>query len=226
MIKIDAFIPLRGGSKSIKNKNIKPIAGKPLCCWTIEAALNCDFVESVYISTDSEEIKSVIKQFDYQNLEFVNRSPESASDTASSEIALLEFAHKSNADSIVFIQATSPLLSSEELKNGIIIHQTKNNESVLSVVPQKRFIWTKSDDKSSFIPSNYDPFNRPRRQDFEGYWVENGAFYISTRKSIIKSSNRFVPPFHIAEMSEESYYEIDEPSDWVIIEQLLQNRAR
>jgi N-acylneuraminate cytidylyltransferase len=58
-----AFIPLRGGSKGIPGKNIKPIAGKPLCRWTIEAAAEAARIDRVYVATDSQEIASVVRSF-------------------------------------------------------------------------------------------------------------------------------------------------------------------
>ena len=58
---IVALIPLRGGSKSIPQKNIKEIAGKPLCAWVIEAAANAELINDVYVSTDSIDIKAAVE---------------------------------------------------------------------------------------------------------------------------------------------------------------------
>ena len=58
--KIVAMVPLRGGSKTIPEKNIKPIAGKPLCAWVLEAASFSALIDEIYVSTDSEKISSVI----------------------------------------------------------------------------------------------------------------------------------------------------------------------
>ena len=60
-----ALIPLRGGSKSIPKKNIKLIANKPLCYWTIYAAIKSPLIDNVYISTDSKEIIDVIQSFNF-----------------------------------------------------------------------------------------------------------------------------------------------------------------
>ena len=58
-----AFIPVRGGSKSIPLKNIKPISGKPLVYWTVKAACGCKYIDKVYVSTDSEKIKETVESF-------------------------------------------------------------------------------------------------------------------------------------------------------------------
>ena len=77
-----AFIPVRGGSKSIPLKNIKMIAGKPLIYWTAKAASGCTYIDKVYIATDSDEIKRVVNELMIDKVEVIGRSMESASDTA------------------------------------------------------------------------------------------------------------------------------------------------
>lgn len=219
-----AFIPVRGGSKSIPLKNIKLIAGKPLVYWVTKAASECDGIDKVYISTDSEIIKDTVESFKLDKICVIGRSEESASDVASTEMAMLEFAAKYEFDNIVLIQATSPLLKSSDLRKGFEAFFSKDVDSVLSVVRQKRFIWELIDE--AVIPKNYDIFNRPRRQEFDGYLVENGAFYITSRKALIESKNRISGKIKAVEMAEESYYEIDEPIDFTIIERLLLCREK
>ena len=206
-----AFIPVRGGSKSIPFKNIKPICGKPLVYWTIKAACNCKYIQKVYIATDSDKIREVVETFKddfdsdkFSKLEIIGRSSESASDFASTEFAMLEFANKYNFDNIVLIQATSPLLQSSDLDQGFEAFNEEGVDSVISVVRQKRFHW--ANDKQGYAYStNYDIYNRPRRQDFEGYLVENGAYYISSKKNLIKSQNRISGNIKTVEMSEDTF---------------------
>lgn len=221
-----AFIPVRGGSKSIKLKNIKPILGKPLVYWTVKAACQCDEIDEVYVSTDSEAIRTAVLSFAgnekdiFSKLKVVDRTAESASDTASTEFAMLEFARNREFNNIVLIQATSPLLTSEDLKHGFELFEKPDTDSVLSVVKQKRFNW-KINEAGNGIPVNYDVYNRPRRQDFDGYYVENGAFYITTKELLLKSGNRVSGNIKLVEMDEKSFFEIDEPSDWIIVENLM-----
>ena len=111
----------------------------------------------------------------------IDRSEESATDNASTESAMIEFAKAHRFDNIVLIQATSPLLTGADLDNGFNIFSSNGTDSVLSVVPQKRFIW-EIDDEGNACAKNYDVYNRPRRQEFDEYYVENGAFYITSRK--------------------------------------------
>lgn len=226
-----AFIPVRGGSKSIPLKNIKPISGKPLVYWTVKAACGCKYINKVFVATDSDKIKETVERFKegseaeiFKKVEVTGRSAESASDTASTEFAMLEFADKTEFDNIVLVQATSPLLVSSDLDRGFEAFEEENVDSVLSVVRQKRFHW--GNDENGFAhPTNYDVFYRPRRQEFDGYLVENGAFYISSKENLLKSKNRVSGNIKAVEMNEDTFFEIDEPSDWVIIEALMKKNG-
>ena len=226
-----AFIPVRGGSKSIPLKNIKPICGKPLVYWTVKAACGCKYIDRVYIATDSDKIRETVEEFKsgvesdvFSKAEVIGRSAESASDTASTEFAMLEFASNYEFDNIVLVQATSPLLQSGDLDRGFLAFEEEGTDSVLSVVPQKRFHWAR-DDQGFAHSANYDVFHRPRRQEFDGYLVENGAFYISSKADLLKSQNRVSGNIKAVEMSEDTFFEIDEPSDWVIIEALMKKNG-
>lgn len=224
-----AFIPVRGGSKSIPLKNIKPMCGKPLVYWTVKAACDCEFIDEVYVATDSEQIKQTVNSFKIENSIFekvvvIDRSAESASDTASTEFAMLEFANKYDFDNIVLIQATSPLLVGEDLNRGFKEFSNNTTDSVISVVRQKRFHWA-IDASGEAHPTNYDVFNRPRRQEFDGYLVENGAFYITSKKDLLTSKNRVSGRIKAVEMNEDTFFEIDEPADWIIIESLMKKNG-
>lgn len=227
-----AFIPVRGGSKSIPLKNIKPINGEPLVYWTIKAACECTHIDVVYVATDSDKIKETVellkavhKNSRLDKVQVIDRSEESASDTASTEFAMLEFAEKYEFDNIALIQATSPLLSGEDLDRGFEVFNEPDVDGVLSVVRQKRFHWM-ADEQGFVKPTNYDVYNRPRRQDFDGYLVENGAFYISSKEDLLTSKNRISGNIKAVEMSEETFFEIDELSDWIIVENLMKNKSK
>ena len=224
-----AFIPVRGGSKSIPLKNIKEIHGRPLVYWTVAAACDCGAIDKVFVATDSRDIRLCVEKFcnqdpqRFRKVNVIDRSAETATDTASTESAMIEFAKKHRFDNIVLIQATSPLLTGADLDNGFNAFATDGTDSVLSVVPQKRFIWN-VDDEGNARAVNYDVNNRPRRQEFEEYYVENGAFYISSRKALLESGCRLNGNIRISLMSEDTYYEIDEPSDWTVTDALMTKR--
>ncbi|MGE0171430.1 MAG: hypothetical protein AB7T49_01535 [Oligoflexales bacterium] len=217
-----AFVPLRGGSKSIPLKNIKPLAGQPLAFWAIKAALGSPLISKVVVSTDSDAIRSEVQKIVSSKLQIISRSEVTATDTAPTEVAMLEFAETEEFENIILIQATSPLITSDDFTNAIKTFESKKLTSLLTVVRQKRFIWKV--DKDIVQPVNYDYNNRPRRQEFDGFLIENGAFYISNKLAFLKSKNRLSGKIGAFEMSEDTYFEIDEQSDWIIAEGLLRRR--
>lgn len=219
-----AFIPVRGGSKSIPLKNIKPLAGRPLLLWTLDAALACPEIDRVVVSTDSDAIREVVRTHLGPSVEIHDRSAENAGDTASTESVMLEYARlRDDFDNMVLVQATSPLLTSDDLTRGVELHRSGSCASVLSVVRQKRFIWEERDGAAA--PVNYDYTARPRRQEFDGFLVENGAFYVTSRESLLRTGHRLEAPVGTVEMAEETYFELDEPADWAIVEGLLRDRV-
>lgn len=215
-----AFIPVRGGSKSIPLKNIKPLCGKPLVCWNIEALERCALVDKIVVATDSDEIWEVVSSRKYVKTELYRRLPENACDTASTESVMLEYIHYAqlSTDTIfMLVQATSPLTQTSHFQEALEQYTTGEYDSLLTCVRNYRFFW--SEDGKSL---NYDYMHRPRRQDFNGVLMENGAFYINTVGSILQSGNRISGKIGVYEMPAYTATEIDEPEDWQIIESIMQ----
>ena len=218
-MKIIALIPLRGGSKSIPNKNLKIIAGKPLFSWVLEAALKCLYINSVYVSTDSVEISDLVNNL-YFDANVISRPAEYATDESSTESVMLHFLSQIDFDVLVTIQATSPLLLAEDLNGAIAQFKSQKLDSSLSAVRTKRFFWN-----NDYTPINYDPLHRPRRQEFHGTLMENGAFYITRREILEHYQSRLAGKIGIYEMDESTAVEIDEPDDWGRVERLLMKRS-
>lgn len=218
-----AFIPVRGGSKSIPLKNIKLFCGKPLVYWTVQAASKARGIDEVYVATDSDKIREVVESFHLPKVEVIARGSATATDSASTESAMLEFAEQREFDDIVLIQATSPLLTDKDLEGGLSLYRKEGIDSLLSVVPQKRFIWKPSGEETA-VSMNYQVEHRPRRQEFDAYYVENGAFYICSREALLSTKCRLNGTIAAYQMPEDTYFEIDEPSDWVVMESLMKKR--
>lgn len=218
-----AFIPVRGGSKSIPLKNIKLFCGKPLVCWNIEALENCPEVDLVVVATDSDEIWATVEKQNYSKTILYRRSAENACDTASTENVMLEYIHNAKlAEENVFmlVQATSPLTETIHFSEALKMYARGEHDSILTCVRNFRFFW--NEDGTSM---NYDFMNRPRRQNFSGMLMENGAFYINTVKNILSNGNRLGGKIGIYEMPEYTATEIDEPDDWIILENLMRKHV-
>jgi len=214
-----AFIPVRCGSKSIPFKNIKIFCGKPLVYWNLLALENSLNIDKIYVATDCDEIKKVINSFKFSKVKVYDRDAQNANDTASTESVMLEFIDKNDFndnDLFFLVQATSPLTQTKNFDEALEKLKYEKADSLLTCVKVKRFYWNKNG-----IPLNYDYLNRPRRQDFDGILMENGAFYINSIGNILKDKNRLSGKIAIYEMEEFISVEIDESDDWLIAEKMM-----
>ena len=210
-----AFIPARGGSKSILQKNIKVFCGKPLIFWNLQELQKSD-VDEIIVATDSDEIKSIVNAFNFSKVKVYDRSKENSQDTSSTESVMLEYincSNISNEDTFMLVQATSPFTQSIHFNEGLELF--KQHDTILTCCESKRFSWRNGK------ALNYDIYNRPRRQEHKGTLIENGAFYISSVEAIKESKNRISGDIGIYEMPEYTYTEIDEPEDWIVAESLM-----
>lgn len=218
-----SFIPVRGGSKSIPLKNIKTFCGKPLVCWNIEALEACPAVDEIVVATDSDAIWDMVCSRNYKKTKLYHRSAENACDTASTESVMLEYIHYaklSNDNVFMLVQATSPLTQTIHFSEALKMYKTGLYDSIITCVRNYRFFW--NEDGTSM---NYDYMNRPRRQNFNGMLMENGAFYINTVRNILQNGNRIGGKIGIYEMPEYTATEIDEPDDWIVLENLMRRHV-
>jgi len=215
-----AFIPLRCGSKSIKLKNIKDFCGKPLAYWNIKALEDAENIDEIVVATDCDEIENALSGFAFAKLKFYKRQAENAADTSSTEAVMLEYISKAQlnaSDLFVLVQATSPFTQTIHFDEAFKQFENEKLDSLLTCVRMKRFFWN-----ANGTSKNYDFTHRPRRQDFDGELMENGAFYINSVGNILESKNRLSGKIGIYEMPEYTAVEIDEESDWIMAESLMQ----
>lgn len=218
-----AFIPARCGSKAIRFKNIKEFCGKPLIYWNLLALENASLVDEVYVATDCEDISEVVEKFGFKKVKIYMRDKQNAQDESSTEAVMLEFLDKydfAKDDLFLLVQATSPTTQSVDFNGGISELLKSKKDSLLSVVREKRFFW--NDDGEAL---NYDYKARPRRQDFDGYLLENGAFYINRVFNIKRDKNRLSAKIAFYEMHDYSSIEIDEKHDWKIAEEYMRENV-
>ena len=219
-----AFIPVRGGSKSIPLKNIRPFCGKPLAFWTARAANFASCVDRVIVASDSREILDTAGSFGLEKVSLYERDPANAQDTSSTESVMLEYiraAGLKDDDVFILVQATSPLTQAQDIDGAFRKFTEGKYDSLLTCSRTKRFFWNEDG-----TPINYDYMKRPRRQDFAGTLMENGALYISTVKGIRESGCRLSGKVAVYEMAEYCGIEIDEPSDWKLAEELMLRHSR
>lgn len=211
--RVVAIILARGGSKGIPGKNIIEIKeGRPLLAYTVEAARGAWDIDEVWVSTDSEQIAEVAVEY---GASVLKRPQEISGDKSQSEEALKHFAEEVVFDTMVFIQPTSPLLLTDDLNEALGL--MKDYDSVFSVY-REHWIprWT-TENK----PYQWSIDNRPMRQDKPELFVENGAFYITTREAFKKSGLRYSGNIGTYEMPIERSFQIDTLDDLNLIKKII-----
>ena len=212
-MKIVSVILARGGSKEIPSKNIINVKGKPLIYYTIKASQESN-VQETWVSTDCAKIKKVAQKF---NANVLDRPKIISQDFSKSEEALIHFSEKIEFDVLVFIQPTSPLLKSKDINKGIRLILDEGYNSVFSVYKQHWIPrWT-----LDIKPINWKTNNRPMRQEVNDEYVENGAFYITTKTSLLKSQLRYSGKKNIVVMPLSRSFQIDTLEDLKLIQGLL-----
>jgi len=223
-MKKTAIIPLRKDSKGIPGKNKKKMLGRPLFSWVLTEAIFSD-LDAVYVFTDDKEIIDYINKEYYwtPKVKTILRSDKNATDIASTESVMLEFAEaiQYDFDMLCLLQATSPMTTAADINAVLAKIEKEKYDSALTVVNTHRFTWN-----ADGTPQNYDVFNRPRRQDFEGLLIENGAVYATTKVAFVTSKNRLSAKIGLVQMDETTLVEIDSMTDWKIVEELLAARLK
>jgi len=215
-----ALIPLRGGSKGVPGKNIKELHGRPLCYWVLKAATGAQNIDAVYVSTDSLQIIEAVRSLEL-DVKIVERPSKFASDKATTESVMRHFAEQIEFETLVTIQATSPLLHTSDLETALCGYKENNYDSMLSGYHSHDFVWGMNGQ-----PLNYDPRARPRRQDWGGAFVENGAFYITSRDVLVSENCRLGGLIGLYEMDRSRSVDIDTAEDFDFVEALMNYKTR
>lgn len=224
--KIVAIIPARGGSKGIPKKNIVPLLGKPLIHYTIEAALNADKIDKVYVSTDCDEIA---QSSTTAGAEIIHRPDDIAGDIASSEDAILhalktiDASEGAKPELVVFLQCTSPFTTSEDIDSTIGAMQGANAQSAFAACDFHYFVW-QIDNSGEAVGINHDKSHRPMRQQREQQLLEAGSVYVMEVEGFIKEKHRFFGKTVTHIIPTDRVFEIDDPEDLVIAEAILKSK--
>ena len=201
-----AVIPARGGSKGLPGKNIKLLKDKPLIAWSIECALLSKNIDRVIVSTDSDEIKKVALEF---GAEVIERPAHLSTDEATTISVLEHIVHEiPNANTIIVLQPTSPLRDDNLIDKCIELYESDSYTNLATG------FWCKF--------KEFGSHNNLRRQDYKGFFYDDGSVYILSREIIIKGLWCGEKP---ARFINEKYmnFEIDDEIDFLVVETLIKN---
>jgi len=231
MSNILCTICARGGSKGVKNKNIKELNGKPLISYTIEQAKASGLFEHIVISTDSDDISNVAKKYGAEV--FFKRSSEMASDSAG-KLDVIKDAFKRSEeyynrtfDYLIDLDATAPLRSVDDIINSFKQFIENNNDNLITAMPSRRspyFNLVEQDKDGKVYLSKKLDSAVVRRQDAPKSYDMNASIYIWKRDVILNKNSLFLEKTGLYVMPEERSIDIDNELDFKFVEFLMKEK--
>jgi len=222
-MKILALVPARGGSKGIPRKNIKPLAGRPLIAWTISEALKSKYVDQVIVSTEDVEIAEVARSCG-ANVPFMRPQELAQDGTPGAAPAIHALEALPGHDVVLLLQPTSPLRRAEDIDLFIeqaLAQKPKSMTSVCETPKNPYWMYTLSP-QSTLTPIIQAP-TMHCRQDMPAIYSTNGALYWA-EADWLRANNTFVTAETTAYiMPAERSVDLDTPTDWKLVELLLEN---
>ena len=205
--------PARGGSKGIPRKNIKMIAGKPLLAWTIEAAKISKLIDRYVVSTEDEEIARVARDC---GAEVLKRPPELATDEADTLCVLQHAVKAIPCDTLVVLQATSPIRHGTLIDECIKEFIAKGYDSLATGFMCKYMEYSKDVEASS-------DGKELRRQDIPGFFYDDGNVYV-IKTDLIRRHDRYGKKICYKINSKPESIDIDDEFDLWMAEKILEEK--
>ena len=213
--KIVALLPMKANSERVKGKNFRPLAGKPLFQWILDALLSVDDVSCVIINTDAKEILIENGLVESDRVIIRQRKPELCGDFVSMNLILADDIAAVEADTYLMTHTTNPLISPETIKRALKSYESglPNFDSLFSVNQiQTRFY------RADMSPVNHNPDELVRTQDLEPWFEENSCLYFFNRESFSKTNARIGKSPQLFVTPPLESIDIDEPEDWAMAE--------
>lgn len=224
-MKVLAVIPGRAGSKGVPGKNSNILDGKPLICYSIEAALESKLITDIVVSSDGEDILNIAESYD--SVYCHSRTSDLATDSSPIGDTLVEIINQfeERPEFIVLLQPTSPLRAGRQIDEAIgLLSKTPNCNSVISVIRMDdvhpaRMYWIES--QAQTLKPIIQEFETARRQDIPPAFYRNGAIYVTRVPQFLESRSVMTGPSCGYEMSGQTWLNIDDKRDVIIAEPLI-----
>lgn len=181
-MKVVAFVPAKGSSSRIESKNVKLLDGKPLFLYTLEKLMQCDFIDEVYLDTESEEIIALASEVPCK---IMRRDPALASNKTDGHQLFMNEVKHTNADIYIQVLGTSPFIEIETLRKGV--EELKKEDGVYDsatlVKTDKQYTWQEG-------RPTYDIGRIPNSGDLPDTIIETMGLYIVKREAALRTSRR------------------------------------
>lgn len=224
-------IPARGGSRGVPRKNIRPLAGRPLIAWTIEAAKKSRLLARTVVSTEDEEIARVARECG-GDVPFLRPATLAADDAKTLPVLVhalqaVEAAEVRRFDYVLTLQPTSPFRTADDIDALLRLLDPARPASGASVVAADSHpLKAKRIDNGrlvDYFPDHPEPEGAPR-QDLPRAWVRNGALYV-TRKDVLLGGSLYGGDTVAYEMPAERSLDINTSLDFEFAEFLAAKRS-
>lgn len=224
------LVTARGGSKGLPGKNIKPLHGKPLIAWTIEAAHQSFLIDDLIVSTDCEKIADIARCTGAE-VPFL-RPAEFAADTSTSFDAIkhaLDWLKKDGRsyEYIVLLEPTSPLREATDIDNALQNMIAKNATAIVGVCKTEtmhpEFMYRKN--KLGRLTAFIEKENKAlRRQDIDDLFFLEGSVYASKVDTFLDEKGFYHAGTLGYEVPKWKSPEIDDEIDFLFIEAIMQHK--
>jgi len=211
-MKVAAFVPIKLNSQRVKNKNILPLGGHPLCWHIFHALLQASGIDEVYCYCSDEAIQSYIPD----GAAFLKRDPALDGQLVKGFDIYERFIQDVDADIYVLCHATSPFIKAETITRGVKAVKEEGYDSAFSAKRIQTFAWYQGK------PINYDINDVPRTQELDPVFVETSAFFIFRKEVFVKHHRRIGFHPYICETGDIESVDIDEPGDYEFARKLAE----
>ncbi len=219
---IVALLPMKAHSERVPGKNFRPIAGKPLVRWILDALLEIDAIAKVVINTDARELLDEIGVTGSDRIVIRDRKADLCGDMVSMNLILEDDIAATKAGLYLMTHTTNPLISTETLRDAIGCFEGNDDADSLFSVNKIQTRFYRRDGGAV----NHDPGNLVRTQDLEPWFEENSCLYLFTRDSFAMTGARIGGKPMMYETPPLESLEIDEPHQWFVAEAVLEKRNR
>lgn len=212
-----AIIPARGGSKSIRKKNLAPIGGKPLIFWTIKAALDSGCFKKIVVSSDDREILAAAGRCGVEPLvrpKALAKDSSQAWEVVRHTLASLK--KKGYASNIIaYLQPTSPFRGAEDIKTAVRSLLESGSRALISVkiadsIGMKGLF---PEGRLGYLKLLAPRFAFRGRQEIPPLYLPNGAIYLIFTREFNKTRQLFSPRTLAYVMPESRSTDIDNAED-------------
>lgn len=222
--KVLGIIPARGGSKGVPGKNIRPLAGKPLIAWTIEAAAKSKYLDRLIVTSDDEAIIQTSLACG-ADVPFVRPAHLAQDDTPGIAPVLHAMDKLPEYDYIVLLQPTSPLRNAQDIDTCIERFAVTAAEAVVSVTEQEKSpYWMFEVGEAGKLEPIMGKTDTSRRQDLPRVYALNGAVYVSSAEVLKRTESFLTDNTEAYIMPKERSIDIDTVIDFRICEMILKER--